>query len=66
MLYTHNYYTNKPCSVSRLAACPTGDQEVAGSTPPVRPHSFYGHSFPSADTRRAVVSFWTKNVHNTG
>ena len=27
---------------------------------------FYGHSFPSADSRRAVVSFWWKNVHNTG
>ena len=27
---------------------------------------FYGHSFPSADSRRAVVSFWRKNVHNTG
>ena len=27
---------------------------------------FYGHSLPSADWRRAVVSFWQKNVHNTG
>ena len=27
---------------------------------------FYGHSLPSADPRRAVVSFWQKNVHNTG
>ena len=27
---------------------------------------FYGHSLPSADPRRAVVSFWRKNVHNTG
>ena len=26
---------------------------------------FYGHSLPSADSR-AVVSFWRKNVHNTG
>ena len=25
-----------------------------------------GHSLPSADSRRAVVSFWQKNVHNTG
>ena len=24
---------------------------------------FYGHSLPSADSRRAVVSFWGKNVH---
>ena len=27
---------------------------------------FYGHSFPSADSRRAAVRFWRKNVHNTG
>ena len=27
---------------------------------------FYGHSLPSADSRRAVVSLWWKNVHNTG
>ena len=27
---------------------------------------FYGHSLPSADSRRAVFSFWRKNVHNTG
>ena len=27
---------------------------------------FYGHSLPSADSRRADVSFWRKNVHNTG
>ena len=26
---------------------------------------FYGHSLPSADSRRAVISFWRKNVHNT-
>ena len=27
---------------------------------------FYGHSPSSADSRRAVVSFWRKNVHTTG
>ena len=27
---------------------------------------FYGHSLSSADSRRVVVSFWRKNVHNTG
>ena len=27
---------------------------------------FYGHSLPSADSRRAVVSFWRKNLHKTG
>ena len=26
---------------------------------------FYGHSLPLADSRRTVVSFWRKNVHNT-
>ena len=44
-------------------------------TPPGRQHSFveiwswnifYGHCLPSADSRRADVSFWQKNVHNTG
>ena len=27
---------------------------------------FYGHSLPSAGSRRAVVSSWRKNVHSTG
>ena len=53
---------------------PTGDQKVAGSNPPGRQQSlvdidinmFYGHSLPSSDSRRTVVSFWQKNVHNTG
>ena len=53
---------------------PTGDQEVAGSTPAevgnilswrLIMKYFYGHSLPSPDSRRAVVSFWRKNVHNT-
>ena len=39
------------------------------------PHSFleiwswnilFGNSLPSAHSRRAVVSFWRKNMHNTG
>ena len=55
---------------------PTGDQEVAGSTPAevgnilslrlIIKYIFYSHSLPSADSRRAVVSFWQKNVHNIG
>ena len=55
---------------------PTGDQEVAGSTPAevgnilswrliMKFSTVYSHSLPSADSRRAVVSFWRKNVHNT-
>ena len=27
---------------------------------------FSSHSLPSADSRRAVVGFWQKNMHNTG
>ena len=27
---------------------------------------YSGYSLPSADSRRAVVSFWRKNVHSTG
>ena len=64
-----------PASVAHLDRRPTGDQEVAGSTPARLAtffygdwswHIFYGHSLPSADLRRAIVSFWQKNVHNTG
>ena len=91
---------HRPASVAQLDAGPTGDKEVAGSTPTevgnilswrlimkyfLRSFSpfpliqerlffrgdwswniFYGHSLPFADSRRAVVSFWRKNVHNTG
>ena len=41
--------------------------------PHIRQHSFveicswkhsYGHSLPSTNSRRAVVSYWWKNVHN--
>ena len=61
--------------MAQLDARPTDDQEVACSTS-AGPATFfrgdliikyfYGHSFPSADSRRAVVSFWRKNAHNTG
>ena len=53
----------------------TSDQEVACSTPAMSAtffHGdrssdiFYGHSLPSTDSRRAIVSYWRKNVHNTG
>ena len=62
--------------MAQLDARLTGDQKVARSIPPGRKYSFmeidheiisiYGHSFPSAVSRMAVVSFWRKNVHNTG
>ena len=62
-------------SVAQLDLRPTGDQEVASSTPPDRQHSFLRidneifsmvYSLSSADSRRAIVSFCLKNVHNTG
>ena len=56
----------RPRWLSRMRR-PTGDQEVAGSTPAevgnilswrlIMKYFFYGHSLPSADSRRAVVSF---------
>ena len=62
-------------SVAQSGVRSTGDQEVAGSIPHGSAtffreewswNIFYGRSRPSADSRRAVVSFWRKNVHNTG
>ena len=60
---------------TQLDVNPTCDQEIAGSTPAGSAtffrvnwswNIFYGHSLPSADSRRTVVSFWRKNVHSTG
>ena len=60
-------------SLGSLDACLTDDQEVVGSTPTGSAtffrgdwswNIFYVHSFPSADSRRAFISFWWKNVHN--
>ena len=60
---------------SYIGAVTTADQEVADSTPIgsatfFRGNSimeyFYGDSLPSANSRRALVSFWRKNVHITG
>ena len=82
VIYTDSHkftHIKKPASVAQLDARPTGDQEVAGRPPPPPPpksatfflgdwswNIFYGHSLPSADSRRSVVSFWRKNAHNTG
>ena len=63
-----------PASVAQLDARPTGGQEVAGSSPAgsatffrgdLIMKFFYGHSLPSADSSRAVVSFWRKTVLST-
>ena len=62
-----------PASVAQLDACPTGDQEIAGLNLAESATFFRGdfimkyflRSFSlSADSRKAVVSFRQKNVHN--
>ena len=57
-----------PASLAQSDARPTGDQDVAGSIPTgsgnILPwRLIMKYSLPSADSRRAVVSFWRKNVH---
>ena len=60
--------------MAQLDAHPTGDQEVAGSVPPDRQHSFveidheifFRVILSLPELRRAVVIFWRKNMHNTG
>ena len=51
--------------VAQLDGHLTSDQEVVGSIPAnilswrvIMKYFLYVHSFPSADSRRAVVSFW--------
>ena len=53
-------------SVTQLDVRQTGDQEVGNILSWRSWNIFYGHSLSSADSRRAVVSFWWKNVHNSG
>ena len=56
-------------SVSQLGVRPTGDQEVVGSTPPGRQHSFVeiDHEIQSfSPFRWFKKGSWRKNVHNTG
>ena len=63
-----------PASVAQLDANLTGDQEVVGLTPAEVGNILswrlimkcFLRSFSPADLRKAVVSFWRKNVHNTG
>ena len=56
-------------SLAHLGARPTGDQEVAGSTPAevgnilswrLIMKYFLRSFYPSTDSRRAVVGFWQK------
>ena len=63
-----------PASVAQLDARQIGDREVAGSTPAGSATFFRGDLItkyflrlfsPSADSRRAVVSFWRKNMQLT-
>ena len=42
--------------MAQLDARPTGDKDVAGSTPAGSATIFYGHSLPFADSSRAVSS----------
>ena len=62
----------EPGTVDRLEACPLGMQVAPSSIPTsgtffcgdlVIKKKFYSHSPSSADSRRAVVSYWWKNVH---
>ena len=48
-----------PGCVAQSVACLTHEPEVLGSIP-VWPHTFIS---PSADSRREVVSYWQKYVH---
>ena len=62
--------------MAKLDERPTCDQEVAGLIPAEvgnifswrfdHEFFFYGYFVPSADSGRTVVSFWRKNVHDTG
>ena len=61
-----------PALVAQSDVCPTGDQEVTGvilngsgnilSWRLIMLY-FLQSFFPSADSRKAVVSIWQKNVH---
>ena len=76
MNHTFQTTTRKKLAlVAQLDTSTTGDQEDAGSTPAGSAtffrgewswNSFYDDYLPSADSWRAVVSFWRKNVHNIG
>ena len=67
----HYYTPGQPGSVARSDARLPGMQTVAGSNLTsgnilswrLVMNNFYDHSLPSADSRRADVNYWRKNVH---
>ena len=70
-VYFQESVSDYPGSVARSEACPLGIQAAPSSIPTsgtffhgdLVMKNFYGHSPSSADSRRAVVSYWRKNVH---
>ena len=71
---THFKLVPQSSEPGRLPQSGASQLRIKGSLvrAPVRPHSFveiwswkhfYDHSHPSADSRRAVVSYWRKNGH---
>ena len=63
-------YNVAPASMAQLDAHPTEIRSPAGTATFFRWdwswNTFYGHSLHSADSRRAIASFWRKNAHTTG
>ena len=64
-------HTSKASLEAQLDARPTGCRfDPSGSATFFRGdwswNIFYSHSLPFVDSRRAVVSFWRKNVYSTG
>ena len=54
--------------MAQLDARPTGDQEIAGSSPPGRQYSFVeidNEIFSTVILLFKKGSFWRKNEHNT-
>ena len=60
-MYPYAKITEMKCTFWK-DACPTDDQEVVGSSQPGQQHVVkeIDHEIFSADSRKAVVSFWQK------
>ena len=50
-------------TVNKRVACSSGGPATFFCWDLVMKKKFYNHSHPSADSRRAVVSYWQKNGH---